>query len=316
LLSELGAVIIPKPAVSDFEQMAEGGTVWGWAHCVQQRAVTQAAIDRRLSVVTFEGMFAWGPDGHRGLHTFYKNNEMAGYCAALHSLQLRGMDGYYGDRRKVVILSFGAVSRGAIHALQARGFSDITICVHRPDYLVREEVLGCHYLRMREGEEGEPRLVAIEHSGAKRPLSELLSEADIIVNGVLQDPENPLMFVVGNELSELKPGCLIIDVSCDEGMGFDFAKPTSFEHPTFEVGHVTYYAVDHTPTYLWASASWEISAALLQYVPIILAGPEAWRGNETIRHALEIEAGVVRNPTVLSFQKRQAEYPHAPLDSR
>ena len=44
----------------------------------------------------------------------YKNNELAGHCGVLHALQLEGIDGHYGDQRKVVIMGFGAVSR-AVH---------------------------------------------------------------------------------------------------------------------------------------------------------------------------------------------------------
>ena len=69
-------------------------------HCAQQRAVTQAAIDRKLTLIAFEDMFVWGPRGQIGRHTFYKNNEMAGYCAVLHALQLKGIDGHYGNQRK------------------------------------------------------------------------------------------------------------------------------------------------------------------------------------------------------------------------
>ena len=313
LLSELDAILLPKPVLEDFQQLREGGVLWGWPHCVQQRAHTQAAIDRKLTLISFEEMFIWGPDGHRGLHTFYKNNEMAGYCAVLHALRLKGADGHYGEPRKTVILSFGAVSRGAIYALKARGLRDITICIQRPDHLVREEVLGCHYLRMRRGEEGEERMVAVEHDGSTRPLIDVISEADILVNGIFQDPNRPLMFVTDEEVPLLKPGCVIIDVSCDEGMGFPFAKPTTFKEPMFSVGAVDYYAVDHTPSYLWRSASWEISAALIPYLSIVLAGRDAWQTNETLRRALEIEKGVIQNPMILTFQKRHPEYPHEPL---
>ena len=31
-------------------------------------------------------------------------------------------------------------------------------------------------------------------------------------------------------------------------------------------GHVDYYAVDHSPSYLWNSATWEISEALLPFL--------------------------------------------------
>ena len=313
LFAELDAILLPKPVLEDFQQLREGGVLWGWPHCVQQRAHTQAAIDRKLTLISFEEMFIWGPDGHRGLHTFYKNNEMAGYCGVLHALRLIGADGHYGEPRKTVILSFGAVSRGAIYALKARGMRDITICIQRPDHLVREEVLGCHYLRMRRGEKGEARMVAVEHDGSTRPLIDVLSEADILVNGIFQDPERPLMFVTDEELPRLRPGSVIIDVSCDEGMGFPFARPTTFAEPMFSVGTVYYYAIDHTPTYLWQSASWEISAALIPYLPTVIAGRDAWQTNETLRRAVEIDKGVIRNLKILTFQKRGPEYPHEPL---
>ena len=72
-----------------------------------------------------------------------------------------------------------------------------------------------------------------------------------------------------------------------------------------------YYAVDHSPSYLWNSATWEISEALLP-VPArrCSAGPTAWDADETIRRAIEIRDGVVQNPAILAFQHRSAEYPH------
>jgi alanine dehydrogenase len=106
---------------------------------------------------------------------------------------------------------------------------------------------------------------------------------------------------------------LIVDVSCDEGMGFSFARPTPFTAPMFKVGHVNYYAVDHTPSYLWDSASWEISNSLLPYLPIVMGGPDRWAESETIQRAIEIREGVIQNPKILSFQNRREAYPHAPL---
>ncbi|MDX2436681.1 MAG: N(5)-(carboxyethyl)ornithine synthase [Acidobacteriota bacterium] len=313
LLADLGQVVLAKPEPEDLKTLREGGILWGWPHCAQQRAVTQVAIERKHTLIAFEEMFVWGPDGHAGRHTFYKNNELAGYCGVLHALQLKGIDGHYGDQRKTVIISFGAVSRGAIYALKARGFSDITICIQRPDHEVREEVLDCHYVRVQRGMQGEPRLLVVEHDGTVRPLLDLLSEADIIVNGIFQDPDEPLMFVAAEDVSRLKKGCLIVDVSCDEGMGFSFAKPTTFDEPMFKVGTVDYYAVDHTPSYLWESASRSISAALIVHIPSVLAGREGWLENETIRRAIVIDEGVILKGNILSFQNRNARYPHESL---
>ena len=311
LLENMDMAIVAKPVLADFEQLREGGILWGYPHCTQQRQLTQVAINRKQTIIAFEDMFVWGPEGQVGRHTFYKNNEMAGYCAVIHALQLKGIDGHYGNQRKVFIFSFGAVSRGAIYALKAHGFRDITICIQRPDHEVREEVLDCHYVTLRMGSKNEARMMVVEHDGSQRALTELISEAGIVINGTFQDTNNPIDFVLEEEKACLKAGCLIIDVSCDEGMGFYFAKPTSFKEPMFQVEKVDYYAVDHTPSYFWESASRSISAALIVHLPTIVAGPDGWLKNETIRRAINIDKGVVQKADILTFQNRQLDYPHA-----
>ena len=316
LLETMDAVIIAKPVLADFEQLREGGVLWGYPHCIQQQEVTQVAVDRKQTLIAFEDMFVWGPEGQVGRHTFYKNNEMAGYCAVIHALQLKGIDGHYGNQRKVFIFSFGAVSRGAIYALKAHGFRDITICIQRPDYEVREEVLDCHYVTLKMGGKNEPRMLVVEHDGSQRALTDVISEAGIIINGTFQDPNNPIDFVLEGEKSCLKQGCLIIDVSCDEGMGFYFAKPTTFKEPMFQVEKIDYYAVDHTPSYFWESASRSISAALVVHLPAIAAGPEEWQKNETIRKAINIDQGVIQKTDILAFQNRHVDYPHSVIEQK
>jgi len=50
-------------------------------------------------------------------------------------------------------------------------------------------------------------------------------------------------------------------------MGFEWARPTSFAEPMFAVGQAMhYYGVDHSPSYLWNSATWEISEALIPHL--------------------------------------------------
>ncbi len=310
LLAEIGSVIIAKPTLADLQEIHEGGLIWGYPHCAQQGDITQTAIDRKLTLIAFEDMFVWSPDGHIGRHTFYKNNELAGYCAVIHALQLKGIDGHYGNQRKIIIFGFGAVSRGAIYALKAHGFTDITICIQRPDHEVREEILAVHYMRIREGNKGEARMVTIEHDGTVCPLSDLISKSEIIINGTYQNTDDPIDFVTEEEKDSLKPGSLIIDVSCDEGMGFYFAKPTTFKKPMLNIDNIDYYAVDHTPSYLWESASRSISAALIVYLPIILEGHKSWMNNPTIQKAINVDNGVIKKESVLTFQNRMLDYPH------
>ncbi|MFV2173601.1 hypothetical protein ACFHW2_25565 [Actinomadura sp. LOL_016] len=120
------------------------------------------------------------------------------------------------------------------------------------------------------------------------------------------------MFATDDDLPSFSPGTLIVDVSRDAGTGFEWARPATFTDPRFTVGHdVHLYGVDRSPSYLWDSATWEISQALIPHLASVLAGPTAWDADATIRRAIEIRDGVVQNPAVLSFQRRSSDYPHA-----
>jgi alanine dehydrogenase len=305
-------VLLPKVTAEDLQETKKGGIVWGWPHCVQQREVTQVAIDRRLTLIAWEAMYHWGSSGDRQLHSFYKNNELAGYCSVLHALELMGWDGFYGPARHAVVLGFGSVSRGAVSALRGRGVDDIAVYTQRPSHLVGDQILGCSYHQMSRPAEPGGGMTTSSAGEPEVALIDVLASAEIIVNGTLQDTDRPLDYLRSGEETRLRPGTLIVDVSCDEGMGFPFAKPTSFEEPAFQVneGQLTYYAVDHSPSYLWDAATWEISEALLPYLDPVMSGPAAWATNPTIDKAVEIREGTILNPRILSFQERAAEYPH------
>ena len=125
LVGDCDVILLPKLLPDDLAEMREGQVVWGWPHCVQDEALTQLAIDRRLTLIAFEAMNHWKPDGSFILHVFHKNNELAGYCSVLHALQLLGITGIYGRRLRAAVIGFGATARGAVTALNAHGVGDV-----------------------------------------------------------------------------------------------------------------------------------------------------------------------------------------------
>ena len=316
LLADCDVILLPKPLAGDLAEMREGQVLWGWPHCVQNEDITQLGVDRRLTLIAFEAMHHWSGDGSFHLHVFHENNELAGYCSVLHATQLRGITGEYGRPLRAAVISFGAAGRGAVTALKALGVNDIHVLTHRDVTAVASPIHPARIVHF-ERDPGDPaRCLALGENGWV-PLAAYLAGFDIVVNCVLQDTGAPLMFITGEELGAFSPGSLIIDVSCDAGMGFSWAQPTSFANPMFTVGgNIHYYAVDHSPSLLWDSATWEISEALLPYLKTVLGGPAAWDSDETIRQAIEIRDGVIQNPAILAFQHRAPQYPHPRLDSQ
>ena len=309
LFERCDLIVLPKPMPEDLARMKPGQVLFGWTHAVQQKAIAQLAIEKRITVIAWEAMHLWSAAGEKLMHVFYKNNELAGYAAILHGLQLLGIDGHYGPRRKVVILSHGSVSRGAIYALHGRGFNNIHVFTRREPHQVSDQNPDVYYGHYDAAPDGT--LMARDAEGRERPLIEEIASADIVCNGILQDIKKPVIYVGASDVGRLKPGTLIVDISCDEGMGFAFARPTSFDAPAFVLGDgSTYYAVDHTPRYLWSAASREISKALLPYLGIVAAGGPAWEAEPTIRRAVEIRDGLVLNRNILDFQHRAADHPY------
>ncbi len=72
-----------------------------------------------------------------------------------------------------------------------------------------------------------------------------------------------------------------------------------------------YYAVDHTPPYLWNSATWENSNALIPCLRPVLEGGASWDADETLSRAIEIRDGAVINSAILAFQGRPSQAPYA-----
>ena len=313
LLADCDVILLPKPLPADLSELRKGQVLWGWPHCVQNEEITQLGIDRRLTLIAFEAMNHWSSDGSFSLHVFHKNNEMAGYCSVLHAMQLTGTTGEYGRPLRAAVISFGATGRGAVTALNAHGVNDVHVLTHRDVTAVASPIHSARIVRFERATDGPGRCQVLGEGG-RAPMAAYLAGFDIVVNCVLQHPGAPLMFLTGDDLAAFAPGSLIVDVSCDEGMGFSWARPTSFAEPMVTVGgSIHYYAVDHSPSLLWNSATWEISEALLPHLRTVLAGSGAWDLDQTIRRAIEIRGGIIQNPDILSFQHRATQYPHPRL---
>ena len=313
LLAEANAVVLPKPMAEDLGEMREGQTLCGWVHLVQDPVATQLAIDRRLTVIAWEAMNVWSDDGRFQVHVFHENNELAGYCSVLHAMQLRGLTGEYGRGLRAAVVSFGATGRGAVAALMAMGVRQISGLTRRPVEAVADPIHGVEMLTFERDPDHPSQ--PLELDGPHETVAEFLAEHDIVVNCMLQDTDRPLIFIRRDELDLFDPGTLFVDVACDEGMGFEWARPTTFAEPMFEVGGGRFnYGVDHSPSLMWDSATWEISRALIPHLDALASGPGGWRKSETIGRAIEVEDGRILNPRILSFQGRSSEFPHERQD--
>ena len=169
LIADCDVILLPKVQAEDLTELNMGQVVWGWPHCVQDAALTQIAIDRRLTLIAFEAMNHWQADGGFGLHVFHKNNELAGYCSVLHAMQLAGITGSYGRRLRAAVIGFGATARGAVTALNAHGVDDVRVLTNREVAAVGSPIHSTQIVQMgQDADNTRPDLGGYTETGLSR----------------------------------------------------------------------------------------------------------------------------------------------------
>lgn len=207
---------------------------------------------------------AWEEMYADGRHVFWRNNELAGEAAVVHACLVAGRS---PRGMTAAVLGCGHAARGAMRALSGLGAS--------VDVYDWPEIAS-----FRKG----------------------LGRYDTVVNCVKWDVFNTERILYRADLARLKPGALIIDVSCNRNMEIETCRPTTIERPTYVEAGVTHYCVDHTPALLHRDATGAIGEAVVEYLDILAAGGEG--NSATLRDATIIRDGEILDERVCRFQRR------------
>lgn len=205
---------------------------------------------------------AWEDMNEDGRHVFWRNNEIAGESAIMHAFTCYGKMPY---DTKVAVLGRGNVARGATRILVGLG-AKVSVYDRRTEDLLSTE----------------------------------LGKFDVLVNAITWDTTRTDHIIYKEDLQRMKHDALIIDISCDEAMAIETSKPTTVDNPTYFVDGILHYAVDHTPSLFYKTATKTISKEVIKYLPIIMNGQEA--ANPVLKPAVIIEKGQVRDKKIINQQ--------------
>ena len=156
-----------------------------------------------------------------------------------------------------------------------------------------------------------PYLSHVITDDGRVPLAPFLAEGDIVVNCTLQDPNAPLP--TSREATSTRSDPEVSSSTSPATRGWDssWARPT-----TLRRSHVRrrrprhYYAVDHSPSYLWDSATWEIGEALTAFLATVMAGPGCVGGATRPSAGHRGPRRAIVNPAILTFQNREPLPPY------
>lgn len=206
--------------------------------------------------------YAWEKMFDGGRHVFWRNNELAGEAAVIHAFQCFGIMPY---ETRVAVIGKGNSARGAIKVLNMLG-ADVMQYDRKTEALLRREM---HLY-------------------------------DVIVNCVLWDVTRKDHIISKEDLKYMKPGTMIIDVSCDRNGGIETSIPTTIAEPTYTVDGILHYVVDHTPALFYKTFTFNNSNIIYPYLELLAAG----ESNQILQDALIIEKGSIIDREIIDFQNR------------
>jgi alanine dehydrogenase len=287
-LYELGELIVKvkEPVAGDLALLKKHHLLFCYLHLAAEPALTRRLLDIGLTGVAFESVTENG-----GLPLLHPMSVIAGRIAVqigttlLHRPQggkgklLGGMAST--PRGKVVVLGAGAAGGNAV-ALAAAAGANVVVFDKRQDRLAEMMAVAPNVTA----------LYAYESS-----VAEEMRDADLVVGAVLI-PSARAPHVVTEAMGRtMEPGSVLVDIAIDQGGCFETSKPTTWEHPTYDVHGVTHFCVTNMPGAVPQTSSVAISAAILPYVQRLAGGSE-WRQFEPLKAGINIDGGRLVHPAL------------------
>lgn len=206
-------------------------------------------------------VIAWENIYEHGRYVFYRNREIAGEAAVLQAFRYCGKMPY--DTR-VAVIGNGQTAKGAIHVMSALG--------------AQVDVFGRKH---------------------EKTFRMMLGNYDVIINCVLWDTDRTDRLIYKEDLKKLRPGTMIIDVSCDPHLEIETSHATTIDDPVYEVDGIIHYAVDNTPAMYPFTVTKILSHNFVSYVDALVTGEYP----DNLKDAIDVDHGVIKNDAIRRFRK-------------
>ncbi len=173
---------------------------------------------------------------------------------------------------RAVVIGLGAVGGGALRTLLRLGCS----------------VSGLDISRQSRSQSELDWAGADFTSGDVDALPGLLADTDLFVNCVMWPKHRDDHLIDRAMLGKMKPGAVIVDISCDEGGAVETTRATSWDDPVYSEGGIRHFCVDNIPGAVPVTASAGYGAALLPHIRSIarLGAIEACRLDQWLARGL------------------------------
>tara|TARA_B100000941_G_scaffold198375_1_gene143884 strand:- start:2672 stop:3787 length:1116 start_codon:yes stop_codon:yes gene_type:complete len=282
-------VKVKEPLSNEVKMIRENQIIFTYFHLAAAKELTQSLINSKGVCIAYETVtdqngklpllapmsaVAGRMSVQAGAHCLEKNQKGRG-------LLLGGAPGV--ESGTVVILGGGVVGENA--AIIATGMQAKVHIVDKSETRLKE-------LSQKFGNK------IIPQQTDNIELKKLISEADLLVGGVLIPGAEAPKLVTKDMIKSMKRGSVIVDVAIDQGGCVETSKPTTHANPTFTVDNVVHYCVTNMPGGVPRTSTIALNKVTLPFLnklakdgyqkalkndPNFLAGLNVCKGNVTYK---------------------------------
>ena len=100
-------------------------------------------------------------------------------------------------------------------------------------------------------------------------------DADLVIGAVLVPGAKAPKLVTNEQVSRMKPGSVLVDISIDQGGCFEDSRPTTHADPTYEVHNSVFYCVANMPGAVPHTSTYALTNVTLPYA--VQLANRGWR---------------------------------------
>jgi len=249
-------VKVKEPLPAEYGFFRDGLILYTYLHLAAEPELTRELAKRKVIGVAYETIQA--EDG--SLPLLRPMSEVAGRMSVQVGASClekeRGgkgvlLGGVPGTRRgRVVILGGGVVGRNAATIAIGMGAQVTVLDVKADTMSYLEDVFGGAVETLYSNPEN------IENA---------VMRADLVIGAVLIPGAKAPHLVTEENIAKMEKGSVIVDVAVDQGGCIATARPTTHDHPTYEVHGVVHYCVANMPGAVSHTSTWALTNVTIGY---------------------------------------------------
>jgi alanine dehydrogenase len=277
---------VKEPIEAEYARLRSGQILFTYLHLAASKACTEALLKSGTTAIAYETVELNGT-----LPLLAPMSEVAGRLSVqvgAYALQkpnggrgvlLAGVPGVAPG--KVVVIGGGVAGLNAAVIAMGMG-ADVTVL-----------------------DRSLPRLAYIDslYNGRIKTLASTLhaidreiKQADLVIGAVLVHGAKAPKLVTNEQVSQMKPGSVLVDIAIDQGGCFEDSRPTTHAEPTYKVHNSIFYCVANMPGAVPVASTYALTNATLPYaISIANKGWErAIEEDPALDRGLNVHAGKIR----------------------